>query len=435
MNFKNVEQNFVPRQVTEKEIFRNSANENMRLIEKSAMLANDLRPRLSQEELKKLDILEDTIKDFDMQSYDLLKNAEFNNNGINESSDIILSNLIVLKDDYISLLETLKNKYHFSDIDTHVEKNMTNDNTEKEISGDVANQNIKALDDAIIEIKNNFDAVVDVYPFVQNGKIVIESNLVKNNAIRALQSINKKDSLKYNNDSRKMILEALLEYDRNTISPYSDYKDKGSSLEIDKSYFRYQDAPISETQKRDMLGHIPENDSAKKYAYAFTNLTKSCPLVELQKMADEAIDRVIDVLSFYSVEAGPFCYSRTWFLWDISKQYYYELYPNETTTEYRNKSYAPFDFEIIDEIVYRHLGWEFYADYHERDGKQKVESAFQGLPQDSVKEIMKFLNTAPKKNGGSLSSHNLSLLGKLLYMVSKNGSEKDSISKEMSFRM
>ncbi|MEK9160237.1 MAG: hypothetical protein AAB383_05935 [Patescibacteria group bacterium] len=108
---------------------------------------------------------------------------------------------------------------------------------------------------------------------------------------------------------------------------------------------------------------------------------------------------------------SPYSESLSWAYWDIAKQLHLSNHPEESTPEYRlgNPLHDP---RVVEEIISRHLGWELHQKWRIPEARLSIEGAIAHNPQKQ--HIEDLLNKDGKPDNRTLSSHELTLLGKLL---------------------
>ena len=176
--------------------------------------------------------------------------------------------------------------------------------------------------------------------------------------------------------------------------------------EVRQEYFGYQDADLPEEQKAAMREYSKKNESSKKYAEALTAMIQRYGLDAIKEKSQEARTECQRMLSALGVSSSPFGNSQTWSMWDLAKQYYFTLHPDQNDSRYSiaNPMESPEKFE---EIILRHVGWEFYG----FPGQMNV---IEKITDSNIKiKLLDYLIKEPKENN-TLSSKELAELGALL---------------------
>ncbi len=185
-------------------------------------------------------------------------------------------------------------------------------------------------------------------------------------------------------------------------------KDVPSVDEIADLYLRYQDAPISEEAKKSQFEVGELDESRAKYAQALQIMMRERSPEIVVSNAEMMRDELLAILGRMNFTHTPYARSVTWALWDMGKQYHYFTHPDEADKRYTIAN--PLDSsEKRDEILHRHLGWEFHAAYI----KKRLSQELLGLI-DTHPEIKELISKEVKTNN-SLSSLDLAELGKLTH--------------------
>ena len=169
----------------------------------------------------------------------------------------------------------------------------------------------------------------------------------------------------------------------------------------------YRDANIPEQEKANALRFVRDSDSGRKYADALIEMTKTHNVREFENVAQKMVEECRSVLGKLGIRPTPYTDSKTWGMWDIGKQYYFLLHPDENDPKYRIADPIA-DSGKHAEIVHRHVGWEVYAAWR-RGEKDFLERT----PEKTRNQIVGYLEREPKHRG-TLSSDELAELGSLL---------------------
>lgn len=176
-----------------------------------------------------------------------------------------------------------------------------------------------------------------------------------------------------------------------------------------ENYLSYKDTDFGEDVKKNMFRYNLSSDSADKYSEELVDLADSVGMNTIENLAQQMITECSDVLIRLGVTPSPYAKSKTWAIWDISKQFYYLNHPNQADSRYLVAD-PIHSIEKQKEIVDRHIGWEVYDAYNGKKERGFLK-IIEGGPRNS--DIMNLLNKNPKSNG-TLSSADLALLGSLL---------------------
>jgi subtilisin-like proprotein convertase family protein len=197
--------------------------------------------------------------------------------------------------------------------------------------------------------------------------------------------------------------------------PIPDAKESNAE-EIDKiisEYLSYQDAEIGDQEKEKLLqtnfGYL--NKSATNYAGALIEIWKKHDKHTIEKAVNDLLGQVSSILKKLGISSRAYGESRTWAYWDIAKQYYYVLNPDEADPKYTVADPVE-DSNKFEEIANRHIGWEVYAAFKQGEEKEFLNRLD---PEDlHFNEINLLLNKEPKKDVETLGSKDLSELGRLI---------------------
>ena len=181
---------------------------------------------------------------------------------------------------------------------------------------------------------------------------------------------------------------------------------------IRRSDFAYLDTDLPDDVKAANIEYTNKSESANKYVTALLELEKKYKDSERNPISDlvyAMLDEASKTMDRYEIIPSPYAQSKTWALWDISKQYYYFTHPKEVDPKYKIAN--PMESKgKQQEIVDRHVGWEVYGAYH---GDQQGSILERLKTNRRFREIKAYLDKAPKANG-TLSSYDLAALGSLL---------------------
>jgi hypothetical protein len=248
--------------------------------------------------------------------------------------------------------------------------------------------------------------------------------------VTAVRNMNRMDSLSRNDAARTLLLEHILRYEKSVSPEYV----KGDRETVIREFFSYSDASFSQSEK-DVLGkESVVHPSADKYAYALELLLGRYGVSELTALAEDAVS-VLEKKFIYAPITN-YGHSRSWFFWDLAKQYYFALYPEETTPVYRKTTQPVLDYETIDTIVYRHIGWEAYEMYKRDPNVVNDTIARKGVSEHLIASFLQMLNKGPNTHN-TLSSSDLAELGKMWHEITSHMSGinlSSNISNRMSFR-
>lgn len=180
---------------------------------------------------------------------------------------------------------------------------------------------------------------------------------------------------------------------------------------IVRNYLSYQDAAISDDVKRDALEHSLREGNARKYAEALLRLAreKGGPAI-LEKQRELQAKMLETIHRLGMPDASVYGNSITWSLWDIGKQYHFFTHQEENDPRYA-VGHPLESEEKAQEIVDRHVGWEFYGFSRSPSGTDAVRA----LRHDRrFVRALPLLNKEPKPASNSLASNELALLGMYL---------------------
>lgn len=173
----------------------------------------------------------------------------------------------------------------------------------------------------------------------------------------------------------------------------------------------YQDAPIPDEKKAETLEWSLNSDSAAKYAESLQNLaqTESLNMFAIEQAARGIHIAMLSEADRLGIPVTPYGESITWALWDIGKQYYFFMHPDEVEPGYEETGNPLESQTKSNEIINRHLGWEAYAAFqaNSQGWREKV------AQDPKLSAALELLNKPPKQNN-TLSSSDLAELGKRL---------------------
>lgn len=179
--------------------------------------------------------------------------------------------------------------------------------------------------------------------------------------------------------------------------------------------------PVQTQDKlRENLNRVNKGELSKSelsYAEALDNYLKGDdPWTKpkekvLNKLANDIRSDLQDQMARLGLPLNPYSQSLSWAYWDIGKQIHLSGRPEESKPEYHLGN--PFqDPRVVKEIVYRHLGWELHQNWRIPEARARVEIAIAHNRHKEKIEIL--LNKEGKPENGTLSSHELTLLGELV---------------------
>lgn len=183
-----------------------------------------------------------------------------------------------------------------------------------------------------------------------------------------------------------------------------------------QEYLSYQDIEdLSEEDKKRILSDTQEMDSAHAYARSLEDILKTFDREEIAQIVSDMKSQCSNALEQLGVPVSSFGESDTWAYWDIAKQHQHFVNEKPDQTEYAHAEWN--DPSKIQEIIDRHIGWEFFR-YIGEQGVEKV--SFLVTDPVAQQEIMKMLQL-PKKEDGQLRSLQYAGLGNQLRTYITNG--------------
>jgi len=181
---------------------------------------------------------------------------------------------------------------------------------------------------------------------------------------------------------------------------------KSDILEHDLAY---QDVELPEQTKIAMLEWSKGSTSASKYAESLEQMSGNESLERLRQLADIIKGEMITAAKKIGLPISVYGKSKSWAMWDLGKQFYYFLHPEQSGVKYEIAN--PLSSEKKQrEIVDRHLGWEAYAAFN---SPESVEWRNTISADPKFSKAIEILNKKPKENK-TLSSFDLAALGALL---------------------
>lgn len=164
--------------------------------------------------------------------------------------------------------------------------------------------------------------------------------------------------------------------------------------------------------------------SIKKYAETLSAMrTKYTPDV-VEKTAAGIYEIFEDLMRDIDLQKSVFSMSKSWVLWDMSKQTYLAEHPEESNDKYTLGNPME-DEKICRQISDRHFGWELYGQYRSSpDVQQKIGEALENY-KNADKALQLFVKEPNDK--GTLSSIELEVLGGIVRtcMEEKREAEQD----------
>jgi hypothetical protein len=103
--------------------------------------------------------------------------------------------------------------------------------------------------------------------------------------------------------------------------------------------------------------------------------------------------------------------SITWALWDMAKQNFYKMNPEKCDGYY----VADYWYNKKQEILDRHVGWEFY---NNRNMSDVLDGLRNRTSNREIAEVGRLINLPPKMNN-TLASYALAELGSIVRKISK----------------
>ena len=181
------------------------------------------------------------------------------------------------------------------------------------------------------------------------------------------------------------------------------------------NFLSYQDAPLTAGQKRGALQGTLGLTGAKKYAKVLLGLENTGQLAKAQAMAQQIQKECLGYLKTYKLTPSPYTLSRTWAIWDIAKQIYLVKHPGESDPSRYHLGNPFTDKQVQIDILDRHLGWELYMKLRQDDSPPSK------VKEQAVLQIRPLLAKPPKPENDTLSSSDLTQLGRLFRSNYKKG--------------
>jgi hypothetical protein len=180
-------------------------------------------------------------------------------------------------------------------------------------------------------------------------------------------------------------------------------------------FLAYQDAPLTPGQKRTALQGTLSSASAKKYAKVLKELEGTSQLAKAEAIGQQLLKECLAYLKTYKLTPSPYTLSKTWAIWDIAKQLYLEKNPAKSDPSRYHLGNPLTDKQVQIDILDRHLGWELYMKLREDD------TLLSKVKDKVIPEIRSLLAKHPKPENGTLSSSDLTQLGRLVRGNYKKG--------------
>ncbi len=173
--------------------------------------------------------------------------------------------------------------------------------------------------------------------------------------------------------------------------------------EIITKYLSYQDADLSNEDKKSSLKASLALPSAQKYAKVLQRLDDSSmrQVIELAVSLEKECSKYLAILG---VTPSPYAQSRTWAIWDIAKQMYMMDHPEQTDVTRYNIGNPLQDGTIRFDILDRHLGWELENSFWEPNDS--------GLEGDDFQKEIDLIYLRNPHEDGTLPSSDYTALGK-----------------------
>ena len=177
--------------------------------------------------------------------------------------------------------------------------------------------------------------------------------------------------------------------------------------DIVRQKLSYQDAELPPEHLEAMVRDAEDRSAAKEYARHLSTLpedtvTKVVPIVKsrMQEVCDEL-----------NIPVSPYGRSDSWVYWDLGKQqYYFEQNRDLEPQDDNPYVYAPvLEKDKLNEIVDRHIGWEFY--HAPPEVREQALAAISDS--EYLGRAFEILQNEPKADG-QLPSHQYAELGKVL---------------------
>lgn len=185
--------------------------------------------------------------------------------------------------------------------------------------------------------------------------------------------------------------------------------------EICDRYLRYQDAPMSEEERRKQFEPGRHDASRVKYATALQEMMRQRSPDIIVSNAEYLQAELLSILGRIGISPTPYGMSVTWAMWDMGKQYHFFTHQEEADPKYSIGN--PLESsEKRHEILCRHLGWEFHAAYYFKRLPQNLLDLIESHP-----DIKAIITKEVKQENSSLSSFDLAELGRKLYGIYQGG--------------
>lgn len=186
--------------------------------------------------------------------------------------------------------------------------------------------------------------------------------------------------------------------------------EKKNLQEVITKYLAYQDAPLSEELKKQILETSFGLSNAAKYGEILRDAFSEYGPEKMDGVTEELLKESESVLDSMGLESTPFGKSKTWAYWDIAKQLYYLARKEEADPNYILAN-PLVEKTKLEEILNRHTGWEIYGAYKTHPAHEFLDRLKKD--KESYSKIINLLEKSPKENG-TLSSKDLAELGFLI---------------------
>ena len=201
---------------------------------------------------------------------------------------------------------------------------------------------------------------------------------------------------------------------QDSVMEHNDKLSERELADIVLEKLSYQDAELPPEQLDAMARDAEGRESAKKYARHLNAL----PAEVVSQVLPMLKERMVHTLDELGIPCSPFGRSDSWVYWDLGKQEYYFRQNNgkETVKGDRYSYSSTLEKTKLNEIIDRHVGWEFY-----HASAEAREKAFKSIDDPYyLARVFEVIQNDPKADG-QLPSYEYAELGKILreYIDSK----------------
>ncbi len=149
--------------------------------------------------------------------------------------------------------------------------------------------------------------------------------------------------------------------------------------------------------------------SERKYGAELHRL-RATEASQVDALAHQLQRDLLSRLRALGLTPSPYSLSPSWVYWDFGKQSYLNTHPGESDARYHLGEPLR-DHQVQRDIVDRHLGWELHQHWR-GEGRTAIERRLRENPQRE--RVLALLNNPGKATNGTLSSSDLTELGRLL---------------------